>query len=590
MRSFSVRLNLIIIPLISITLLFVGLYVGDLVKKVYTDTVSNQLIREATIIGVYLEDQPLEKEVISQSIKRFASEEHSRITLVDTRGVVIADTEAAPGEMDNHLSRPEIIEALNNGDGQAVRFSKTLGKRMIYVAHVLKDPGGNPIGVVRLSMSIQKIDEFIHNLWVSLSFGIGSALLLTIIVSLFVSRYITKPIKEITSVARKITEKKFDTRVHIHSKGEIGQLADALNFMASSLESQMIEIKQNEEKLFGVLNNMVSGVILIGESRRILLVNPAIEHFLGYSKERLIGKLHIEAGMNVGLSKLIDRCFETGENIRDEVHIYFPNEIIVDANLAPYTTEHGEVTGVVTVLHDITAIRRLEKIRSEFVANVSHELKTPITSIKGFAETLLDGAIEDPEISRQFLEIIYNESDRFHRLINDILDLSKIEQKKLPQQVERVNIVKLIDDIFQSLKEKINRKQLAYEEPDVTTPVYMEGDRDRLTQIILNLIDNAISYTPEKGKIVIEVKELENEIVVKVKDNGIGIPLADRDRIFERFYRVDKGRSRNSGGTGLGLAIVKHLVDSHHGTIQVQSKEGKGSVFILTFPKVQPLG
>lgn len=590
MRSFSFRLNLIIISLMSITLLFVGLYVGDLVKKVYTDTLSNQLIREATIIGVYLEDQPFDKEVLNQSIKRFASQEHSRITLVDIQGLVIADTEAAPQEMDNHLGRPEIVEALNNGDGQAVRFSKTLGKRMIYVAHVLKDPGGNPIGVVRLSMSIQKIDEFIHNLWFSLSFGLGSALLLTIIVSLFVSRYITKPIEEITSVARKITEKKFDTRVHIRSKGEIGQLADALNFMASSLESQMVEIKQNEEKLFGVLNNMVSGVILIGESRRILLVNPAIEHFLGYSKERLIGKLHIEAGMNFGLSKLIDRCFETGEKIRDEVHIYFPNEIIVDANLAPYTTEHGEVTGVVTVLHDITAIRRLEKIRSEFVANVSHELKTPITSIKGFAETLLDGAIEDPEISKQFLEIIYNESERFHRLINDILDLSKIEQKKLPQQVEQVNIVKLIEDIVQGLSEKMNRKQLYYVEPEGKTPILMEGDRDRLTQIILNLIDNAISYTPEKGKIAVECKELDNQIIVKVKDNGIGIPLTDRDRIFERFYRVDKGRSRNSGGTGLGLAIVKHLVESHHGTIQVQSKEGKGSVFTLIFPKVQPLG
>ncbi|RKD23789.1 hypothetical protein BEP19_05000 [Ammoniphilus oxalaticus] len=588
MRSLSFRLNIIIISLMSITLLFVGLYVADLVKKVYTDTLATQLFREATVIGVYLENQPFNRGQIDQQVERFASDEHSRITLIDIEGNVLADTEAEPQEMNNHRDREEIIEALNSGDGQAIRYSNTLDQRMVYVAHVLNNSRGDPIGVVRLSMSIQKIDDFIHNLWFSLTFGIGSALLLTIIVSLFVSRYVTKPLEKITAVARKITEKKFDTRVHIRSKGEIGQLADALNFMASSLESQMIEIKQNEEKLFGVLNNMTSGVILIGESRRVLFVNSAIGQFLGYSEQSLIGKLHTEAGMNLGLSKLIARCFQTGEKIRDEAHIYFPNELIVDASLAPYTTEHGEVKGVVIVLHDITAIRRLEKIRSDFVANVSHELKTPITSIKGFAETLLDGAIDDPDISKQFLEIIYNESDRFHRLINDILDLSQIEQKKLPLRIERVDIFKLIEDIVQSLQEKMNRKELVYERPIDDTPIYMEGDCDRLRQIIINLIDNAISYTAEKGRITVEVEELSDQVVLKVRDNGIGIPHADRDRIFERFYRVDKGRSRNSGGTGLGLAIVKHLVESHHGTIRIESEEGQGSVFILQFPKAQP--
>lgn len=589
MQSFNFRLNTIIISIMTLILLFVGVYSGGLIEKVYVDTLANRLSKEASVIAVSIETREglyMDKNRLQELILRFATVDDTRITIVDNDGRVLADTEANPEQMDNHSDRPEIIEAMQRGDGQAIRFSYTLDTDMIYIAHVIKDSVGKSAGAIRLSLSLQKVNEFIHHLWISLAFGMLAALVLTIIVSLLVSRHITKPIAEITAVARKITQKKFESRVKVNTIGEIGQLAQALNFMASSLESQMKEIRQNEEKLSGVLNNMVSGVILIGESRRILLVNSAIGDFLGNAERTLIGKHHIEAGLNFGLSQLIDRCFQTGEKIRDEVHIYYPKEKIIDANLAPYTTDHGEVKGIVTVLHDITAIRRLEKLRSEFVANVSHELKTPITSIKGFAETLLDGAMEDRDITKQFLEIIYNESERLHRLINDILDLTKIEQKRLPLQMGLVDVMGLIREIAYNLQDKMMKKKIHLHTPDLDS-IYVEADRDRLQQIIINLLDNAISYSHENGKIEMQLHDSNEGIELVVKDNGIGIPEAELGRIFERFYRVDKGRSRNSGGTGLGLAIVKHLVESHHGKITVDSQEGKGSVFKLFLPKVQ---
>jgi len=584
MRSFSFRLNTVIISIMFGTLLGLGIYVGNLLEKVYLETVTTRLTQEAALISTFIDNHhALDSAELQPMVVRFAKAEDSRITIVSMDGTVLADSEVDPSTMENHLNRPEITEALHNEAGTAVRFSATLGQRMVYVAHAFENPEGKG-GVVRVALSVSRINEFIHQLWISLTLGMAAALLINIFVSFFVSRHITRPLQEITEVARKITERKYETRVVGKKVGGIDQLAKAINFMASSLQSQMYEIKVNEEKLSGVLKNMFSGVILISESRRILLANAAAQELLGYSEKTLIGKLHIEAGLNYGLSEIIDRCFKTGERIREEVHIYYPEERIVDCNLAPYTSENGEVKGVVTVLHDITAIRRLEKIRSEFVANVSHELKTPITSIKGFAETLLDGAMEDPQVQHNFLEIIYNESERLHRLVNDLLDLSKIEQRKVPLKKERIHVYDLIYDIYQHLQEKVNRKKIEFHFP-THHDIRIEGDKDRLHQILVNLIDNAISYTPEGGTVSIDVINHGNEIELTVADTGIGIPLRDRERIFERFYRVDKGRSRESGGTGLGLAIVKHLVDAHHGRIIVESQEGKGSRFRVFFPQ-----
>lgn len=354
--------------------------------------------------------------------------------------------------------------------------------------------------------------------------------------------------------------------------------------MASSLEQQMYEISENQQRLAGVLTNMTSGVIFISEQRRIMLVNPAVEKLLGTAGHEIVGKLHIEAGKSFGLSQYIDRCLDRSEKFRQEVHIYYPQERILDVNFAPYINFKGESRGVVVVLHDITDIRRLEKMRSEFVANVSHELRTPITSIKGFTETLLEGAMQDEETCRNFLQIISDESERLYRMIRDILDLSKIEQKRIPLHLSQVHLQDLISSAVAIMHDQAQRKELTITLPSPKPDIWLMTDKDCLQQIILNLLTNAIAYTPEGGKINVKTEADSENITIQVMDTGIGIPEKELTRIFERFYRVDKARSRDSGGTGLGLAIVKHLVENLHGHISVESKEGRGTTFTVTLP------
>ena len=273
--------------------------------------------------------------------------------------------------------------------------------------------------------------------------------------------------------------------------------------------------------------------------------------------------------------------------MRKDIHFYFPNTRIIDAHLAPYVHRNGQFKGIIAVLHDVTEVRRLERMRSEFVANVSHELKTPVTSVKGFAETLLDGAIDDPEAARDFLEIIYKESERLDRLIKDLLYLSQIEHQQLPLQVVKFNLNSVVHNVMEALKNQIENKK---QQIDIVNKgvVWLEGDRDKIEQIIMNLLSNAISYTPEAGKITMKLWEEKEKVYFQISDTGIGISQKDIPRIFERFYRVDKARSRSSGGTGLGLAIVKHLIESHRGMITVDSMEGVGTTFTVTLPKTQP--
>ncbi|MBN6188019.1 PAS domain S-box protein [Aneurinibacillus sp. BA2021] len=588
MQKFRIRLNFIFVLIIGVLLLLLGFYFAKMLQSTYVDVLEERLMKEAQIISddvLYgnLLDNP---GILQQRMERFSEEIGARITVTDDKGVVVADTEHDPKTLPNHANRPEIHAALESGIGQSIRHSTTLNFDMLYVAVPLKKYD-KINGVVRVSITITRIQETVRNLWVSLAGVLVFMLILFGLISTRITRSITQPIEEITRVARGITRKEFKNRIRTNVRGEIGELAKAINYMAVSLEQQMSAIQENEKRLESILNNMFSGMMLVSDSRRLIMMNTAAEQLLGYEAKDFLGHIHTEVTKNSGISHMIDRCLETGEKIRDEIHVYYPVEHIIDANLGAYTNEQGEIKGVIILLHDITAIRRLEKMRSEFVANVSHELKTPITSIKGFAETLLDGALEDVEISRSFLTIINEESDRLNRLITDILDLSKIEQKRMPLKVEEINMGKLIKETIRVVREEARAKNITiYPPPE--KEVLLEGDRDRMQQIILNLVSNAINYTPDNGEVTITLRENdEKSVALIVSDTGIGIPAAHLPRIFERFYRVDKARSRDSGGTGLGLAIVKHLVESHHGMIHVESEEGRGTTFTLVFPRYQ---
>lgn len=305
------------------------------------------------------------------------------------------------------------------------------------------------------------------------------------------------------------------------------------------------------------------------------------------AKKDLTGKAYFEVLKSFALTQLVDQCLEKKAFQQEEITIYFPRELILDANVSPILSKTGNVTGVILLLHDITEIRRLENVRSEFVANVSHELKTPVTALKGFAETLLDGAMYDEVLLKKFLTIIKEESDRLHRLIMDILELSRIEQKHVSMNLEQVDVEDVVIATMDTIRPMAVEKEIQLVPPILEKPIVIHAERDRLQQILINLISNAIVYTPQNGEVRVGVIENEanDTISITVTDNGIGIPVKDIDRIFERFYRVDRARSRHSGGTGLGLSIVKHIVESCGGQIQVESIEGSGTTFTVTLPK-----
>ncbi|MGG1657934.1 two-component system histidine kinase PnpS [Brevibacillus sp. NRS-1366] len=585
MTRFRIKLTLTILGLISLVLLLMGMYFAKVLENSYLQSLHELLSRESKLVAqaVRFPNVFSNQATLEDRVKQVAPSEEVRLTVINEKGQVLYDNSSHADEMENHHDRPEFLAALKGETGISRRYSETLKYDMMYVA-VPVEQGTKIVGAVRSAMSMKDITDTIHNMWYSLLTGLLVTLVVGSIVVSRISFSIIRPIEEITRVARNITQRQYESRVRIKAKDEIGQLAGAINFMASSLEQQMYEISENQQRLSGVLTNMTSGVIFISEQRRIMLVNPAVEKLLGTPGHEIVGKLHIEAGKSFGLSQYIDRCLDKSEKFREEVHIYYPQERVLDVNFAPYINFKGEERGVVVVLHDITEIRRLEKMRSDFVANVSHELRTPITSIKGFTETLLEGAMQDEETCRNFLQIISDESERLYRMIRDILDLSKIEQKRIPLQVSRIHLQEMITSAVAIMNDQAQRKELTITLPSPQPDIWLMTDRDCLQQIILNLLTNAIVYTPEGGAITIRTEKEDRIVKIQVMDTGIGIPEKDLTRIFERFYRVDKARSRDSGGTGLGLAIVKHLVDNLHGHIRVDSIEGKGTTFTVTIP------
>ncbi|RST77549.1 PAS domain-containing protein [Siminovitchia acidinfaciens] len=587
MHKLWVRITFSFLVLMFFAMLGSGLFLANTMKNTYMDLKESQLKQTAHLVLQSLELNGLEREGLQEKVKELSAPVTSRVTVIDLKGQVLADSEDDPALMENHADRPEVKRVIKEGkeSGISTRFSHTLGYSMMYAAIPVKIDG-EVKGAVRVALSLENIENAIRQIRLTMTIVLLAALLLTTLIGIRIAKGIAKPVEEMMYVSEKLKDKDYSARVRLQPKGELGQLANAINVLASSLKSQMEKIQENEQQLSGVLRNMMSGVLLVDKNGKILLANRALGSMLDSDPAAFTGRQHVEVVKNAGLSRMIDRCLNEQTEIRDEIQFYYPNERILDAHLAPYVGENGELMGIVAVLHDITDIRRLEKMRSEFIANVSHELKTPITSVKGFTETLLDGAMEDKEALTHFLGIIHKESDRLHRLINDILHLSKIEQHSIPLDIEPLNVAEVVDRVADTVRKEVAKKELELILPE-NREIWMEGQKDRIQQIILNLVSNAIAYTPAGGEVAVTLAEREDSVAITVKDTGIGIAKKDLPRLFERFYRVDKGRSRNSGGTGLGLAIVKHLVESHHGKIEVESEEGIGTAFTVILPKKQ---
>ncbi|EAD3584546.1 PAS domain-containing protein [Listeria monocytogenes] len=589
MKKLWLKIGLSFFILFFVVMVIVGVFSGELMKSTYLNMKESQLEDDAKILlqTTNMENLDLDKDAatIQKSLDPLGEDIDARITVIDSEGDVVADTKKDPEKLDNHMNRPEVTDILKKGEsvGISIRESDSLGYSMLYVAVPVKHQGKTD-GVLRISISLESVDAAVAKLWGNLALIFGIALVIIAAISVFIARKITRPVREIIEVSTDLANHKYDSRIHGKISGELQDLSISVNTLAESLETQMFEIKQNEQRLNAIVQNLVSGVMLINVDKQVIMTNRTMYQILGETE--ITGKPFYEVIKSFALSQLIEGTFETKTIQQKEIILYFPREMILDASVSPILGENGEITGIILLLHDITQIRHLENVRSEFVTNVSHELKTPVTALKGFAETLLDGAMYDEVLLKKFLTIIKEESDRLHRLIMDILALSRIEQNPVAENVELVDVDEVIEQSARTIFEMATEKNIRVTITEKTSAsVMIETDRDKLQQIIINLLSNAINYTPVDGKVEVKLIEQEAEVIIEVTDNGIGIPAKDIDRVFERFYRVDKARSRHSGGTGLGLSIVKHLVENCGGRIEVESQEEVGSTFRVTLPK-----
>lgn len=521
---------------------------------------------------------------LNDNLTKTASVISERITLIDLAGNVVFDSHVEQTAIENHLDRPEVQEVLEGSDiGTYDRVSSSTDDFRYYAAVPLSNSAGERIGILRLSKRVEEMVGVTDELVQYLLIFIAISLILTMLFTFYWTKRIGDPIEEIKYVTNKLSHQKYYARYSSTSYQEIDGLGQTINDLAGNLESQMQEIEQNDKRVRELINHLVIGVMLLDENRQITMVNPIMNEILGENLYGKIGHSYLEVFKSYGLNQLIETAYEKNELQNREIALLLQDEKIVDANIVPIPGRVQNTTNYIVLLYDITEIRRLEQVRTDFVANASHELRTPITALKGFSETLLDGALEDREVLIEFLEIMLKESSRLDLMVQDILQLSKLEQKQVRLNVESIEAKSVVKEVFQILQQKAELKNIelsiVYNES-----VFLEVDHDQLKQIILNLVGNAVSYTPENGQVRVELTYEDQEAVIKVIDNGIGIPQEEQSRIFERFYRVDKARSRNAGGTGLGLSIVKYLVENLSGYIELNSIVGRGTMFEVHLP------
>lgn len=495
--------------------------------------------------------------------------ESIRETFIDKEGKVLSDSIAEPETMDNHNKREEVENARKYGEGYSVRHSLTLGQDTVYFATVF----GNGY-VVRSSITIQAIrgvESKYSKYYLTI---IIISIMFSILFASKLSQSIAKPIKNLEFTTSRIAEGELYRRVNVYSDDEIGYLGRTFNNMADKLQETINDSLDKQNKLEAILRSMDSGVIAVDKSSKVIIINPYAKRIFGINKN-IIGEKLMD---NIRDFELED-IFNNNNNDYKEIKILWPKERELRIRTADIINDKEKI-GTVAVVNDITDIKKFENMRSQFVANVSHELKTPLTSIKGFAETLK--YVDDPVNKEKFLTIINDEADRLTRLINDILILSNIENET-NEKVEEIKVNNIVKDVCYLMKNSAEKKKISLTTEIKEVPDLL-GDSDRFKQMIINLVDNAIKYTDHDGKINVKTSYEKNECIISVEDTGVGIPKEHIERLFERFYRVDKARSRSQGGTGLGLAIVKHIVIAFNGTISVESQVGTGSKFIIKIP------
>ena len=586
-RSLLWHIFLPFLAVVVLSLVLITGFTSRSLRDFFYDQTGADLTDRALLLNSEIEPMLVQAEyaTIQDIVRAKGQASSTRITVILPSGQVIGDSAHDPATMDNHAGRPEITAALTGVHGQAVRYSATLGHQRMYVALPLEQDG-RIIGVVRTSHSLASIDSTLDRVQQRIALGGLLLAVFAALISFILARRISVPLRAMKISAERFAEGHLSTRLTMTADSEeIGALAEALNAMAQQLEDRIRTIENQRNEQDAVLSSMVESVLAVNRDEIIIGVNQASCDLLGIEADTAKGKTFQEVVRNPELIALAKAALISEEPVEDEIVMRRGGERHLQVHATGLQDREGQRLGALLVLNDMTRMRRLENLRRDFVANVSHELRTPITSIKGFVETLQNTPPDDPEAVERFLGIINRQADRLQAIINDLLALSRLEQEESQERLGK-EPTRVIDVIMDAVNLCTARDNTGAPEVQITCPgdLHVPANHALLEQAVTNLIDNAMKYSEADSVIQVVVDEQDDQVLIKVVDEGSGIGVEHLPRVFERFYRVDKARSRKLGGTGLGLAIVKHIAQAHGGEVGVTSSLGKGSTFTIALP------
>ncbi len=574
---------------VVLSLLATAWFVSHAVRDFYQDNLIAELEGRARILAPTIEkwladDKTFELDNLARRIREHTG---TRLTVILKNGTVVVDSHSVPEKMENHLDRPEIIQAIRNQPAYEERFSSTINEEMLYLAVPLRK-SNELVAFVRVAKPVTAIQSTLADIYGKI-LAIGAlTLLIAAMFSFALARRITGPLRDIQAGAERIAAGDLRARLYVYDSEELATLSNAMNNMAAQLSWQIQRERKEKAEVTAVLASMVEGVVAIDGNDRILTMNQAAADMLAIDRSTAVGSLMQSKIRLPRLLELIEKTRAQNETIEHEIVIYATENKYFQIHATPLRSDDGEAFGVLLVMNDMTKVRKLENLRRQFVANVSHELRTPITAVQGALETILDGAIESRDDTVRFVKVALRHTVRFAHIIRDLLLLSRIEQEDsatISSQGELLSVNSLVAGAVALSKNEFkgDTGRVVVECPK---NLHVRGNSTLLEQALMNLVNNALNYSEADEKVEISVMAENGKVLIQVKDHGIGIPAADVERIFERFYRVDKSRSRAGGGTGLGLAIVKHIVQAHRGRVWVESEPGQGSMFVIELAQV----
>ncbi|MEZ5365365.1 MAG: ATP-binding protein [Bryobacterales bacterium] len=577
-RRIFLKLALTVAALLALVGLGAQYLVTGVTERNLRGDVQASLAEKTQMARTILENLP--EDQYRHAVETIAQQAHARVTVIRRDGTVLADSDADPASMENHAGRPEFMAAFETGQGEGSRVSNTIGQELLYYAVRMEG------GAVRLALPAPEIRARLAELRWQIVKMLLLALAPALIVALYLSRKFSSQFSQITTYAQKLAKGDFRARLPQMGRGEMGDLALTLRRTGEQLRSTFEQLQEERSRFAAAVNGIGEGIFVADRKLRTVLYNPAMEQMLPQARLYKGAELH-ELGLPE-LTELIEQVVESGEAYAVDIAVHEPEERLWKVSCAPIQSRKGKVQAVVAVFFDITELERVDRMRKDFVINVSHELRTPLAAIQGYAETLLDGAIDEPGTNRRFMKILWQNAERLAELTADLMTLSQIEVKTREFAFSPHPVHELLAQAVDSIRAIAEKKGVRVHLEPVPAELTVECDSGAIHQVLTNLLDNAAKYTPEGGLLTVGARPREGRVEFFVRDSGVGIPAQHIPRLFERFYRVDKARSRELGGTGLGLAIVKHLVMAHHGTVGVESEPGVGSTFSFELPMRQP--